>query len=86
MATSIPSLLMSMLYIGWPVTIFLPSTFFLELPMILKSLTSFRVTSSGAVSLAAAAANSPYPADFPLEECLNVPDSVVISSIGTPQD
>ena len=50
---------------GFPVTIFLPSTFLRDVPMILKSAISFVVTSAGIVRVAAIDAISPYPAFLP---------------------
>ena len=43
----IPSTLWSIPNMGFPVTILVPSTFFLEFPMILKSEISFNLTVSG---------------------------------------
>ena len=61
MATNMPSSCKSMVKSGFPVIIFLVSTFFLETPTILKSLTSFKGTScsSGRVMSLAKDANSP---------------------------
>ena len=52
---------------GLPVTISNPSTFFCEVPMIVKSSNAFKVTVSGTGSFAAAEAISPYEADLLLD-------------------
>ena len=65
-------------------TIFFPSTFFLEVPIILKSEVFFKVTCLGIFNLAAMDAIGPKPEILPEALCINSPSFVKISLAFTP--
>ena len=76
-AYAIPGICRSMPYLALPVKI---SFWFLlrcSLPIMVKSLTFFRVTSVGTGNKAASQANSPYVSRLPLRACTTAPFSAL---------
>ncbi len=82
-----PGTVTSMPNSGLPCTTSGLSTPRTDVPMILKSFGSLSRTAegSGGVSVAAAAASSPYVSLRPLDTCVTAPDAVRSSLAGTPQ-
>src|SRR5215472_10666711 len=80
-----PGNVISMPNTGLPVTMLCTSTPTVDLPIILKSLGSFKVTdaTSGTGIAATFEASSPYPIDLPDFACNTLPEAVVNSLSGT---